>query len=267
MDKLAWRGAATLLLLTAANPDGIAAQRKEVHDGLAVEAVIATREVTRIRVEGAMITGVVGKLRAAQSCQPKPEGVAATAQPAVPQTPPAEASITCDLAKGEVYLRTLGSDKKPINIFISTDQATYTLVLRKADVPSDTIVLVDPDIDRAPGRTSETPVRQTNHVKSIKSMLRAMVARVPPNDLRIEDVNVVRQLWHEASIAHIRNFRRRGLLGEQYLLTNTSTSPITVTEQEFDRDGADVLAVSLENLNLRPGDTTSLYIIRSEGRP
>jgi conjugal transfer pilus assembly protein TraK len=65
----------------------------------------------------------------------------------------------------------------------------------------------------------------------------------------------------------MRNYRGPGLLGERYLLTNTSTAPLTLAEQEFDREGASVLAVAIENLNLRPGGTTWVYVIRSEGQP
>lgn len=111
MHKQAWH-AATLLLLAATNLNCSAGQRKEVRDGIAVEALISEREATRIRVEDAMITGVVGKIQLASGCNVSAESPQAAVQaPMQPSNPMAEASITCDLAKGEIYLRPFGTEK------------------------------------------------------------------------------------------------------------------------------------------------------------
>jgi conjugal transfer pilus assembly protein TraK len=37
---------------------------------------------------------------------------------------------------------------------------------------------------------------------------------------------------------------------------------MVIAEQEFDRDEGKVLAVSIENHNLRPGESTTVYVIR-----
>ena len=267
MDKLSCQRATSLLLLAATSLECAAAQRKEVWDGVAVEAVISQLEVTRIRVEHAMISGVVGKIQSASGCGAPTENTPITSQPQQPQTPAAEMSVTCDLAKGEIYVRPLGEGKRPINLFVSTDRATYTLVLRRADIPSDTITLFDPASRAMASRADGARPRQAGHVKNIKAMVRAMAATRTPDDIQVEDVNVPLQLWREASFTLMRNYRGRGLLGERYLLTNTSAAPLTVTEQEFDREGANVQAVSVENHNLRPGDTTWVYVIRTEVQP
>src|ERR1700741_4403055 len=110
MNKQAWQSAAVLLLAAASVNSG-AAQRKEIRDGLAVEAIISEREVTRIRVENAKITGVVGKIQSASGCAsaPEPSAPAAPTAPTQPLQTAAEASITCELSKGEIYLRALGT--------------------------------------------------------------------------------------------------------------------------------------------------------------
>lgn len=267
MDKLSWQRATALLLLAATSLECAAVQRKEVRDGVAVEAVISEREVTRIRVEDGMISGVVGKIQSASGCSVPADNGPATAQLAQPSTALAEMSVTCDLAKGEIYVRPLGEGKRPINLFVSTDHATYTLVLRRADIPSDTITLFDPASRATASRAGGARPRQAGHVKDIKSMVRAMVASRTPDDIQVEDVKVPLQLWQEASLTLMRSYRGRGLLGERYLLTNTSVAPLTVTEQEFDREGANVLGVAVENLNLRPGDATWVYVIRREVQP
>lgn len=268
MNKQAWQSAAVLLLAAASVNSG-AAQRKEIRDGLAVEAIISEREVTRIRVENAKITGVVGKIQSASGCvsTAEPSVPAAPTAPTQPLQTAAEASITCDLSKGEIYLRALGTGKKPINLFVSTDRATYTLVLRKDDRPSDTIVLFDPSLPKAEDSAGSSRPKQASHVKGIKAMLRAMLARRTPDDVLAEDVNVPLRLWQEASLTLTRTYRGRGFVGERYQLTNIGGLPMTVTEQEFDREGDGVVAVAVESLNLRPGDATWVYVIRSEGQP
>jgi len=267
MDKQAWQ--AGLLLLAAASIDCRAAQpqRKEVRDGLTVEAIVSEREATRIRVEDGMITGVVGKIQSSTGCM-GPDGPMPAPQPAIqPLSPTAEASITCDLSKGEIYLSPLGQGKKPINLFISTGRATYTLVLHKDDRPSETIVLFDPSAPRIDGHKGDARPRQAGHVKGIKTMLKAMLASRTPDDLLAEDVDLPLRLWQEASLRLVRTYRGRGFVGERYYLTNTSGVPMTLTEQEFDRDGEGVVAVAIDQLNLRPGDATWVYVIRRGGQP
>ena len=62
--------------------------------------------------------------------------------------------------------------------------------------------------------------------------------------------------------ALVRLYEGRGLVGERYVLTNVSTQDMVLAEQEFDRERGGVLAVSIENHNLRPGESTSVYVIR-----
>ncbi len=37
---------------------------------------------------------------------------------------------------------------------------------------------------------------------------------------------------------------------------------MVLAEQEFDRERGDVVGVSVENHNLRPGESTTVYVIR-----
>jgi conjugal transfer pilus assembly protein TraK len=40
---------------------------------------------------------------------------------------------------------------------------------------------------------------------------------------------------------------------------------MVLAEQEFDREGAQVMGVAIENHNLQPGETTNVFVIRQEG--
>ena len=240
----------------------------EATDGVTVEAVLAIKEPTRIRIDGASITNVFGNIYssncgAAVSTQP---GTGST--PVLPQTNPAgEIVLECDADKGEIYVRPVGGLGKPVNLFISSQHATYTLLLRRSDTPADTIVIRDktPRQARADQAGPAPASRQAIHIRSLKAMLVAMASDSVPTDVRVEEVNRPIQLWVEARFAMTRVYEGRGLVGERYLLTNISTQNMVLAEQEFDRETGGVLAVAIENHNLRPGDSTTVFVIRQGG--
>jgi conjugal transfer pilus assembly protein TraK len=245
-----------------------ALQVVEATDGVTVEAVLAIKEPTRIRIDGASITNVFGNIYssncgAAVSTQP---GTGST--PVLPQTNPAgEIVLECDADKGEIYVRPVGGLGKPVNLFISSQHATYTLLLRRSDTPADTIVIRDrtPRQARADQAAPAPASRQSIHIRSLKAMLVAMASDSVPTDVRVEEVNRPIQLWLEARFAMTRVYEGRGLVGERYLLTNISTQNMVLAEQEFDRETGGVLAVAIENHNLRPGDSTTVFVIRQGG--
>ena len=92
-----------------------------------------------------------------------------------------------------------------------------------------------------------------------------VVSERVPADVRVEEVNRPVQLWAEARFTLTRLFEGRGLVGERYLLTNVSEQPMVLAEAEFDRADGQVLAVAIETHNLRPADSTSVYVIRLGG--
>lgn len=242
-----------------------ALQIVEARDGVTVEAVISIKEPTRIRIENASITDVFGNLYSS-NCG-LPAAAAGTPSPATPTVNPAgEIALECDRDKGEIYVRPVGDSTKPINLFVSSANATYTLLLRRSDTPSDTIVIRDRSARLAGPDLS--PTRQgplgasANHIRAMKALLVAMASdRVAP-DVRVEEIDRPIQLWSEAKFSLMRTYEGRGLVGEKYLLTNISDQTMVLAEQEFDRAEGGVVGVAIENLNLRPGESTSVYVIR-----
>jgi conjugal transfer pilus assembly protein TraK len=96
----------------------------------------------------------------------------------------------------------------------------------------------------------------------MKALLVAMASDRAAPDVRVEEVGRPIQLWTEAKFSLMRTYEGRGLIGEKYLLTNISNQTMVLAEQEFDRPEGGVIGVAVENLNLRPGDSTSVYVIR-----
>ena len=261
-----------------------ALQVLEASDGVAVEAIVSQKEPTRIRIEGTSITDVFGNIHSSH-CGGLP--LPAPASPGVPSTAPGLATpaamsstavnpagdviVECDRDKGEIYIRPVGDGSRPINLFVSSATATYTLLLRRSDTPADTIVIRDrtPQALR-PSTPEPTPSGPApSHVRTMKALLVAMASDRMPPDIRVEEASRPLQLWAEARFTLLRRYEGRGFVGEKYALQNISTAPMVLAEQEFDRPdsrgGGEVTGVAIEQHNLRPGETTSVYVIRRGG--
>jgi conjugal transfer pilus assembly protein TraK len=276
------RHVATALIALVCAPASHALQIVDARDGVAVEAILSIKEPTRIRIEGAPITDVFGNIHStscggmAANASGSPGSPVAPLSPVV--NPAGEIVVECDRDKGEIYVRpvaTAGDSSaagKPVNLFISSARATYTLILRRADTPADTILIRDRSVPPAPadGRNPSGPASASaHHVRAMKAMLVAMASdRVPP-DVRVDELNQPVQLWAEARFALMRRYEGRGLTGEKYLLQNVSAVVMVLAEQEFDRPDSkasgQVLGVAVEHHQLRPGESTSVYVIRRGG--
>ena len=277
------RHVAAALLALACTTASHALQIVDARDGVAVEAILSIKEPTRIRIEGAPLPAVFGNIHSS-SCGGMAAGRSgssgAPVAPLAPVVNPAgEIVVECDRDKGEIYVRPVATANdasaaagKPVNLFISSAHATYTLILRRADTPADTILIRDRSVPPAlvDGRAQSGPSSPSaHHVRAMKALLVAMASdRVPP-DVRVDELNHPVQLWAEARFSLMRRYEGRGLSGEKYLLQNISAAVMVLAEQEFDRPdskaGGQVLGVAVEHHQLRPGESTSVYVIRRGG--
>ena len=252
-----------------------ALQIVEASDGVSVEAILSIKEPTRIRIDGAPITDVFGNIHSshcgAATALPATPGMSSTTPGGVGSAinPAGEVVLECDRDKGEIYVRPVGDSVKPINLFVSSASTTYTLLLRRADTPADTIVIRD----KTPRALKPATAAQAgsgpspNPVRAMKALLVAMASdRVPP-DVRVEETPRSVPLWIEARFSLVRQYEGRGLIGEKYLLQNVSNGPMVLAEPEFDREAGGVAGVSIEQHNLRPGESTSVYVIRRGEAP
>ena len=255
----------------------LALQVLDARDGVAVEAILSIKEPTRIRIEGTAITDVFGNIHSSNCGAGNAAGT--TASIVAPATNPGgEVVLECDRDKGEIYIRPVGDSAKPVNLFVSSAHATYTLVLRRADTPADTIVIRDRSQRAAPAGPVAGPQGgfgptspSAHHIRTMKALLVAMASdRVPP-DIRVDELHQPMQLWAETRFVLTGRYEGRGLVGEKYLLKNIGPSSMVLSEQEFDRpdsrEGGQVLGVAVENHKLQPGETTQVFVIRRGGQP
>src|SRR5207244_7061303 len=156
---------ASALLISAA--PALALQTIEARDGVSVEAAIALKEATRIKVDGANITEVFGNIYSS-NCGAVAAVNRDSGQSLAATNPAGEIVLECDKDKGEIYVKPVSAGAKPINLFISTSKSTYTLILKRVDMPADTIVVKDRTIQQATHPFERAGGTSPSHVRALK---------------------------------------------------------------------------------------------------
>jgi conjugal transfer pilus assembly protein TraK len=230
-------------LFAASSPSVQALQVLDARDGVSVTAKLSLKEPTRIKVEGAAIGEVFGNVWQDKT------------------NPAGDVIVETDPGKGELYIRPVSaSATKPINLFVSTAHATYTLLLQPVDMPADTIVLRD----RTPrvALSAMSPGKAPTHLRALTTFLAALANDAPSADMRVEDTALDVRLWQGTRFTLLRRFEASGLVGERYLLTNLGVAALTLESRWFDKEG--VLAVAVEQAQLEPMASTNVFVLRAE---
>lgn len=154
-------------------------------------------------------------------------------------------------------------------LFVIDDQgATYQLLLQPRRVPSANIVVAASG--DGPGRSAgiRTAPSSSAYQSAIKDLVYEMAAaQVDPGADPAPSAVPVNQdvpLWKEARLTFQMKYAEDPFVGEQYTLTNVSSSDMVIAEQELYRPG--VVVVAVEQQTLAPGDTTRVYIVRERTR-
>lgn len=225
------RRLALLPLLLATSLPASAIQILEGVDGQTLVGKVSQKELTRVMVERGRIKKVTGSA--------------------------GEFLLEKDEDKGQIYIRpTLESATKPINLFVSTERATFTLLLQPVDLPAETIVIKD----RAASNETMRVERSSAYLRVVKNLLLAMASDTLPRDMEVREVTKEVSLWKEARLLLTRTYAGASITGEKYVLTNVSGKSMVIAEQELYRPG--VIAVTVENLNLRPDESSNVFVIR-----
>jgi conjugal transfer pilus assembly protein TraK len=228
----------TSLLLSgglAMAPDAAALQVIDAVEGQTVLAKISARELTRITIDRARVRAVTGL-----------EG---------------QLLVEKDDHTGAIFVRPV-DQARPVNLFVSTDAGrTYALVLQPVDMPAETIVLRDRSV--RPAEHASALERSGSHEKMIKSMVLALANGDLATEHELREAGREIALWREAHFFHERSYVGRTVVGDRYRLTNISAAPMRLAEAELYKPG--VLAVAIERLNLAPGETTNVFIVRQRG--
>ena len=134
---------------------------------------------------------------------------------------------------------------------------TIGLLLQPVDTPSDAIVIREArEAATGPARIE----RSGRHVRTMKNLLLAMAEDALPDDMEVREPGRELTLWPGARLTLQRQWLGAGVVAEKYQLVNTGGSALDLAERDLFKRG--VMAVSVEQAALRPGETTQLFVIR-----
>ena len=243
--------AAAVAMVALAAAAAQAAQTISINESDTAVVRVSARDQTRIRAEHGRLLDVIGDVYDAQ------------------KNPAGRVMVLKDEADGEFYVKFVGSDTSPLKLDVKSDRGTVGLLLQPALIVSDTLVLrIQADEQRrsATATASRSPARSSAHVRAIKALTLAMVSPSSAPDVEVQRLPLggeVLALWKDVHFVLKSRHLVQGLTGEAYELTNASDQPRLIDERELFRPG--VLAVSLQDLSLAPGQTTRVWIVRVAG--
>jgi len=221
-----------LPLLLALSHPAAALQILDAKDGETVLGKISRKEVTRITFERGRIRKVTGNA--------------------------GEFVLEKDEEKGQIFIRPASPEStKPINLFVTSERSTVTLLLQPVDTPSDTIVIRE---ERDPLASVTRTERSSPHVRTLKNLLLAMAGDALPDDMEVRETAQELALWPGVRLTLQRAWVGAGIVGEKYQLANVGSGDLSLAERELYKPG--VMAVSLEQGRLLPGESTNLFVIR-----
>jgi conjugal transfer pilus assembly protein TraK len=238
-----------------------AATTLEIRDGDTTISKVSVRDQTRVRVERGRVVDVIGDVFDSE------------------RNPGGRIVVLKDDAQGEIYIRPvlpaalramdgsplpgpLGNSLAPIKLDVKTDRGTVGLVLQPADVIGDTLTLRITGTEMRQVPDVVVP-RNTAHVRAAKALTLAMASSDLAGEVpmrRLSGAGREVALWKEARFVQVARYDVPGLVGEVYELTNVSGQRMVVDERELYRPG--VVSVSLRALQLAPGASTAVWIVR-----
>lgn len=164
-----------------------------------------------------------------------------------------EFNVTADAESGVAYIQPT-TDRPAINVFVADDTGrTWKLLLSVTDAPTDNSIVIK-------GKGASAEQRAGRDFARNRTIKRIVLALDNDEDTEFETrkVNDVVPLWREAMFVLVKVVNGP-LKGEAYMLTNTSDKPMVIDERQLYRKG--VVAVVVEKPELKPAETTPVYIV------
>ncbi|MFZ5510359.1 MAG: TraK domain-containing protein [Pseudomonadota bacterium] len=214
-------------ILLLASLDAVAAQVLQGRPDDTLAASLSRSEPTLIRIEGHRIRRVFGA-----------EG---------------DFDVKADKDAGAAFVKPT-TDKPAFSAYVADDAGrTWKLLLSLTDGPADSIVIKGRGGESAGKRPGKDSARNLE----IKRVVLALDAD-GETDMESRVANELVPLWKEALFVLVK-IVQGPLRGEKYQLSNASDKPMVIDERELYRRG--VVAVSIEKSELKPAETTAVYVI------
>ena len=205
-------------------------------DGKNALVKISAKQTTRLYIEGGKIRSMIGT-----------DG---------------ELTYEKDEERGQLFLRPVILNK-PINVrVVAGSGATYNLIMQAVDIPQEDIVIKEPSSFRAAAENGKGKRGAASSMdKQVRSLVASMALEEPPSSVEMRATQQEFALWENTRFLMVAVYNERELVGEKYVLTNTGKTPMRLAEQELYRKG--VVAVAIENMQLESGQSTNIYVVRS----
>jgi hypothetical protein len=173
-----------------------------------------------------------------------------------------ELSVQKDEASGQAYIVPLVKDRPIAARLITAQDSVWSLILQPVDIPSEDVILHDSKLEKASTSLASTGTTVGEVKKaSVREMMHVMLKGDPPLSYEFKALNSEIKLWEGTRLRLLGEYRdRSGLVGELYLLDNTSTKPIELREQEFFRRR--VVGIAVVTHSLAAGANTRVLVVR-----
>ncbi len=152
----------------------------------------------------------------------------------------------------DVYVKVPASVAGPIELYLLTEEDTYTLMLVPVPAPAETVV-IKAGSDTGPSLEGEPYVRQ------IKALLRAIASGVVPKGYDLIPIAESKEACTiaQCSLTPTRRYLGSRLSVTEYRLSNPGPAPRAYDESSFAQPGT--RAVAIERQPIEAGGATRLF--------
>jgi hypothetical protein len=158
----------------------------------------------------------------------------------------------------DVYVKVPPTVTGPIELYLRTEDETYTLMLVPVPTPAETVVI-------KAGAGAGLSLEGEPYVRRIKALLRAIASGAAPMGYDESPVTDAKEecTLAQCSLTPLRRFIGSRLSVTEYRLSNRGGEPRTYSEASFDRPGT--RAVAIERQPIEAGGATRLFRVEEVG--
>lgn len=212
---------------------------RDVVDGQTVAVDISQRETTRIKFARGHIREITGNIYDQSANQA------------------GDLVVKKDEVTGQIYIKPANpKDTKPINLFISTEHGTYSVILQPRDIPLDTILFNEP---KARQQTVQLP-KVNGYERIVKQLMLSMANGIQPAGYEVQVAQLEVGLFAETRFRLVKRYVGSEFVAEVYELTNASDAEMVFTESELYKKN--VAAIAFDHVVLEPRDSTLVYLVK-----
>ncbi len=221
-----------LVALMAISTNSYGAQLRLLSEHDKIKAIVSSRELNRIAVEGDRIAQVFGAS--------------------------GRFTLETDEIQGQIFIQPIGGTK-PLSLTIITESGiTQDIVLTPTDIASQTIVLKR---SRASSQQAKQWEISQPYQQAIINLIQALAQRKEITGFKVQVDEQLVPLWKDLEVRQLQTYVGDRLKGVIYELKNTGNEVHILHEQHL-QFAKDVAAIALEARHLAPGEKTYLLVVK-----